>query len=73
MRRTAPMMLRVVREIEQYGKTDFFAYAVAYAAARDYLGAKLPTMIGSQSEYQYNVKLLAICIAAHAMQGESPK
>jgi hypothetical protein len=66
-RRTWPIMLRVVRELEQRGRTDMFDYLTAFFAARTYLGGKLE---GPWGERGFNVRLVAICIAARAMRDE---
>lgn len=69
-RTTWPVMLRVVREIETIGHTNLFDYLMAYDAAQTYLGEKLPGPLGARG---YNERLLAICVAAHAMRDELRK
>ena len=66
-RLTWPTMLRAVRQIEQDGRTDLFDYITAFNAARDYMGERIPGPFGKRG---HQVRLLAICIAAHAMRDE---
>lgn len=62
---TAHTMLKVVEEIELFGRTELFAYLIAFKAAGDVMGPQWKRPIGKCSNVEYNTRLLGICFAAH--------
>lgn len=64
-------MLAVVGDLERYGKTEMWAYLIAFGEARTVLGPQFKRPIGECSNVEFNIRLLGICFAAHYLNSES--